>query len=467
MDISQLREEINKDPILAALSRLAKEKRIPFFLVGGYLRDLLLGTHARDYDFALPKEASSSIERIEETLCLHFFKVGKEEANTITYRIIKEEMSVDITFIQGETIEEDLKRRDFTINAMAFSLRDETFHRVGGSLEDMDQKLIRTVSSDSIDQDPLRMLRAVRYLCSLEGFHMDEHLIREISSKKGQIRRIPGERIKIELDQILLSPRAFVGMKFLYESTLLLTLFPELEGLKSLGQGEYHHLNVLPHILLMIEKISWALEWVAQRGAKVSITEEDRLSLYYAALFHDIGKQDTYSEDEKGRIHFYTHESYSCQKAEGIMERLRFSNQLMNRILRIIQHHMRIHNLPGGTKEGALKRLVNQMGEETPLLVLHTLADKEASRGILSIQVDEVVESHCLQILELFKEKDIVHPPPLINGHDVMVLGYSAGPQVGQILDFIRQKQVEGEIRNREEALRILEEKFGKEGVRR
>jgi putative nucleotidyltransferase with HDIG domain len=217
----------------------------------------------------------------------------------------------------------------------------------------------------------------------------------------------------------------------------------------------------------MIEKISWALEWVAQRGAKVSITEEDRLSLYYAALFHDIGKQDTHSEDRGGRVHFYTHESYSCQRAEGIMERLRFSNQLMNRILRIIQHHMRIHNLPGGTKEGALKRLVNQMGEETPLLVLHTLADKEASRGILSIQVDEVVESHCLQILELFKEKDIIHPPPLVNGHDVMALGYSPGQQVGQILDFIRQMQVEGEIKNREEALSILEEKFGKEGVRR
>jgi tRNA nucleotidyltransferase/poly(A) polymerase len=467
MDIRQRREEIFKDPILAALSRLAKEKRIPLFLVGGYLRDLLLGTHARDYDFALPKEASSSIEKIEEALCLHFFKVGKEEANTITYRIMKEEVSVDITFLQGETIEEDLKRRDFTINAMAFSLRDETFHRVGGSLEDMDQKLIRTVSSDSIDQDPLRMLRAVRYLCTLEGFRMDEHLIREIASKKEEIRKIHGERIKIELDQILLSTRAFAGMKFLYESTLLLTLFPELEGLQSLGQGEYHHLNVLPHILLMIEKISWALEWVAQRGGKISLAEEDRLSLHYAALFHDIGKQDTYSEDEKGKVHFYTHESYSCRRAEGIMERLRFSNQLKHRILHLVQHHMRIHNLPGGTKEGALKRLVNQLGEDTPLLVLHTLADKEASRGILSVQVDEVVEGHCLQILELFKVKDIVHPPPLINGHDVMALGYSAGPQVGQILDFIRQMQVEGEIRDREEALRMLGERFEKEGVRR
>jgi len=123
---------------------------------------------------------------------------------------------------------------------------------------------------------------------------------------------------------------------------------------------------------------------------------------------------------------------------------------------------MRILNMPEETKEGALKRLVNQMGEETPLLVLHTLADKEASRGILSIQIDEVVERHCLRILELYTEKDIVHPPSLVTGHDVMALGYSAGPRVGQILNFIRQRQVEGEIKTREEALRILEQKFGK-----
>jgi tRNA nucleotidyltransferase/poly(A) polymerase len=462
--MESIKQAVLKDPTLSKLSELAKEKKIPLFLVGGYLRDLLSGTERKDYDFALPKEASSSIKIIEETLGLHFFKVGKEETNTVTFRILKEGLSVDIAFLQGETIEEDLERRDFTINAMAFSLRDETFHSVERSLEDLGKRLIRTVSDRSIDQDPLRMLRAIRYLCTLEGFMMDEGLVGEISSKKEQLRKTPGERIKTELDQILLSPRAFSGMKSLSESTLLLTLFPELGGLENLGQGGYHHLNVLPHILHVVEKVSWALEWVACRAKRISLPEEDRLALYYAVLFHDIGKQDTYSEDEKGKVHFYFHESHSCQRAEGIMERLRFSNQLKNRILHLVQHHMRILNLPGGTKEGALKRLVNQMGEETPLLVLHTLADKEASRGILSIQIDEVVEGHCLRILELFGEKDIVHPPPLINGHDVMVLGYSPGPKVGQILYFIRQRQVEGEIKNREEALKMLKEEFGNEG---
>ena len=467
MDLSQLRQEIRKDPILSALSRLAKEKKIPLFLVGGYLRDLLLGAPAKDYDFALPKDASSFIETIEEAFHLHFFKVGKEEINTTTYRIIREGMSIDLTFLQGETIEQDLRRRDFTVNAVAFSLQDETFHWVEGALEDVGKKLIRTVSNRSIDQDPLRMLRAIRYLCILEGFAIDKELKEEISLKREKILSLPGERIRTELDQILLSPRPAVGMKSLDESNLLFSLFPELKGLENLGQNEHHHLDALFHTLLIIEKISWASQWVARNDREVLLNQADRLSLYYAALFHDIGKQDTYSKDEKGSVHFYTHEAFSVQAAEGIMERLRFSNLMKNKVLHLVKNHMRILNLSWQTKETALRRLVNQIGDETPLLVLLSLADKEASRGILSAQIDEVVERHCLRILELFREKDIVHPPPLITGHDVMALGHSSGPKVGQILSFIRQKQVEGEIKNREEALRVIKERFGMEGVKR
>ena len=460
MNLKLIGKEILSDPILSKLSDLAKKKKVPLFLVGGYIRDVLIGMHRRDYDFALPKEVSLFIPMMEEALHFRFFKVGKEEKNTITYRSIKSDLSFDLTFFQGQTIEEDLQRRDFTINAIAFSLLDETFHWAEGAFEDIEKKVIRTVSNLSIDQDPLRMLRAVRYFCTLDDFVLDKVLKKEISAKREQIGKLPGERIKTELDHILLSSRPAVGMKSLYESSLLLTLWPEMKGLEELGQNEYHRVDVLSHTLLMIEKILWASDWIAQNGRRISLNQDDWLSLYYAALFHDLGKQDTYSDDEKGRVHFYHHESFSCQRTEKIMERLRFSNPMRNRILRLIQNHMRILNLTQETKETALKRLVNQMAEETPLLVLHTLADKEASRGILSIQIDEVVNAHCLRILELFEEKDIVHPPSLITGHDVMALGYSSGPRVGHILNLIRKKQVEGEIKTREEALEILQSEF-------
>lgn len=460
MDINSLREEILKDPTLSELSNLAKEKRVPIYLVGGYIRDLLLEANRLDYDFALPKEASSFISTIEEILGVHFFKVGKENTGTTTYRVIKKEISLDITPFQGQTIEEDLQRRDFTMNAIAFSLFDGKFHWVQRAFEDIEEKRIRSVSPRSIDQDPLRMLRAVRYLCTLDGFSMDLRLKEDISSRKELIKKIPGERIKMELDRILLSHRPGLGINILYELGLLLTLFPELKGLENLGQSQHHHLNVLSHVLLMIGKISWAHAWVTQNGQTLSLLEEDWLALYYATLFHDLGKQDTYSQDEKERVHFYHHESFSCERVEAIMERLRFSYPAQNKILHLIKHHMRILNLSKETKEGALKRLVNQIGEETPLLVLHTLADKEASRGILSVQLDEIVEAHCIRLLQLFEEKDIVHPPHLITGHDVMAMRYSPGPKVGEILNLIREKQVEGEIKTREEALQVLKERF-------
>lgn len=463
MDEKTLIQRVLDDPILFKLSRLAKETGTPLFLVGGRLRDLLLGIPSgqfrkamMDYDFVLPKAYSSFIPKMEEALQFHFFKVGKEEAGTATYRMHRKGISMDVTFFQGETLEEDLRRRDFTINAIAVSLRDDTCHSVEGAFHDIDRKIIRAVSPRAIEQDPLRMLRAIRYLCTLEGFTVDIHLESEISLRKELIGGLPGERIKMEIDRILLSPRPGLGIRSLYELGLLLRLIPELKGLEGLSQNRHHHLQVLPHILLMIDKIAWAEEWFIRNGRTIVLTQEEKLILYYAALFHDLGKQNTYSEDEKGRIHFYHHESFSCKSAEAIMERLRFSNEMKARILRLVQNHMRILNLSHEAGESALKRLVNQVGAEIPMLVLHTLADKEASRGILSIQIDEVVEDHCLRLLQLFEEKDIVHPLPLITGYDVMALGYPSGPKVGEILNSIREKQIEGEIKTREEALEAL-----------
>ena len=464
-DEERLTHRVLGDPILMKLSTLAKEKRVPLFLVGGYLRDFFLNTPSfepigMDYDFTLPRQWSSFLPMMESSLQFHFFKVGKEDAGTTTYRMTRKACSMDVTFFQGETIEEDLQRRDFTINAIALSLLNETWHAVHRAFEDIKTRVIRTVSPKALDQDPLRMLRAIRYLCTLEGFALDIELEREIVLKKDLIRTLPGERTKMELDRILLSPRSGLGIRSLYELSLLLTLIPELAGLEHLGQGRHHHLRVLPHILAMMEKIHWAEEWVARNGKPLSLTPDERLILSYAALFHDLGKQDTYSQDENGRIHFYHHESYSCKRADAIMERLRFSNAMKHRVLHLIQHHMRILNLSSETGESAFKRLIHQFGEDISLLVLHTLADKEASRGILSIQMDEVIEGHCLRILQLFDEKKIIHPPPLITGHDVMALGYSPGPKIGEILNAIREQQIEGRIRTKEEALKVLEERF-------
>ena len=345
MDLSLIRTSVLQDSVLSRLSHLARERGVALFLVGGYLRDLLLGIHRQDYDLALPHEASSFIPVIEEAFHFHFFMIGKEEMGTVTYRIIKPDLSIDLTLFQGQTIDEDLQRRDFTINAIAFSLCDERVHSVEGAFEDIGKRIIRAVTDQSIDQDPLRMLRAIRYLATLDGFELDRKLAQEISLKKRLIEKTPAERVKQEMDKILLSRHRTLGMKVLYESGLLLTLLPELKGLESLRQGEYHHLNALSHTLLVLETISWAFKWLASGKQDTPLSEEDHLSLYYAALFHDLGKQDTFSQEEDGSIHFYHHEAYSCLTAERAMEKLRFPNLMRDKVLRLIKNHMRILNL--------------------------------------------------------------------------------------------------------------------------
>jgi poly(A) polymerase len=461
MDVKQIEQAVLRDPVLSRLSSLAGREKVPLFLVGGYFRDLLLDIPCRDYDFVIPEAFSSLLPRMEDALGVRFFKVGREESRTITYRITKPEISIDMTFLQGRRIEDDLDRRDFTINAMAFSLGEGTFHHVEHSLEDIRDRVIRSVSDRSIDQDPLRMLRAIRYFSTLDGFRLDPRLAEEILSKRAGILRTSGERIKMEIDRILLAPHRNSGLLTLRESGLLLTLFPELTGLESFDPSPYHHVDALSHTLLMIEKLPWALEWSAHHGHQMILAREDDLALSYAALFHDLGKQDTAARDNEGTIHFYQHESFSSRRALAIMERLRFSNSLRDQVLFLVEGHMRILALPPGTKEGALKRLVHHMGDLTPLLVLHTLADKEASRGVLSLPRDEVVEAFCLRALTLYEQKDIVRPLPLVSGRDLIALGYPPGPKVGHILSVIREHQVTGEIKTREEALKFIMEQFG------
>ncbi len=461
MNPDQIERKIKEDQILKKLSTLCQENNIPIFLVGGFIRDILIGkSDLKDYDFSLPRAYSNFIPIIEKTLEVHFFKIGNEGKNTITYRLIKDDFSIDITYLQGESIYEDLKRRDFTINAIAYGLYDKRLYSLEGSFDDIEKKVIRMASKNSIENDPLRMLRAVRYLCTLEGFKICDELEKEIHSKKDLIENVARERIKTELDLILLSPKPALGIEFLYRVSLLYHIFPELKGLEDIGISNGQTIDVISHTISTLKNISSATKWLSDNNRDITLSRDDWLSIYWACLFHDIGKKDTYSIDESGKIHFYNHEKFSCKIAEAIMERLRFSNQMRERVLRLIKNHMRILNLAGNSKDSAIKRLVNQLGEDTKLLLLLTLADREASRINMTIERDDWVERNCLRILNILDQKEVIKLPKLISGYDIMELGYQAGPIVGEILKIIREKQIEGEINTRDEALEFLKSRF-------
>ena len=162
MALKDLERELLKDPILLRLSSLAKKEKVPLFLVGGYLRDLGFQGSGVIMTSLCPERPLSFITIIETTFRIRFFRLGKDEETT-TFRWVQPDMSMDITFFQGQNLAEDLLRRDFTINTLAYSLEDGAWHWAEGAIDDIENRRIRTVSDRSLDGDPLRMLRAIRY----------------------------------------------------------------------------------------------------------------------------------------------------------------------------------------------------------------------------------------------------------------------------------------------------------------
>lgn len=459
MDIKKIEE----DHILKKLSIISQETRTPIYIVGGYIRNLLLDKTDKlnDYDLAIPHQASSIIPLIEESLGIHFFKIGDKD--TINYRYIKEEFSIDLTFLQGDSIKEDLQRRDFTINALAYSLLEKKLYWIEGTFEDIEKKVIRATTKSSIENDPLRMLRAIRYLCTLKGFSLDQNLYIEILNKKDLIENVAKERIKMEMDYILLSPKPDLGLETLYKTGLLFKIIPEFNGLENIGEDDRKSIDVISHSILTLKYIPWSLKWFENRGRNIILSSQDRLSLFWASLMHDIGKKDTYSKDENGKIHFYHHEKLSAEIAKKIMERLRFSNHLKEKVLELVRNHMRILNLTGSVKDNTIKKLINKMGQDITLLLLLTMADREAWRTTLNKEINDDVEITCLRILELSDQSEIIDPPKLITGHDILALGYTSGPIIGEILNLIREKQLDGEIKTRKEALDFIKNRFNPE----
>ncbi len=199
-------EKIHRDRVLITLASIAKREKVELYLVGGIIRDLTLGRGRQDYDFVLQQRNMTFVHKFRQELKGHLFSMGKDEKQRV-YRILTGNEILDFNVIDGSTIGEDLQKRDFTINAMAYSLHEHRFYFHPGAEEDIDKKLIRMVSSRGFDRDPLRMIRGVRYLCILEGFRWDEKTKGIIRRKPSLVRSISVERIKMEMDRILLSPK--------------------------------------------------------------------------------------------------------------------------------------------------------------------------------------------------------------------------------------------------------------------
>lgn len=413
--------------------------------MGGAIREIALGREPRDYDFALLDAAD--LTRIEEAFGKRSFLLGKKPIQT--HRIVAGETVLDITILE-ETIGKDLERRDFTMNAVAFDIRQDSIIDPLGGLHDIERRLIRYPSRDTIASDPLRMLKAVRHFAALEDFTLDPELIEAMTSSRQLIEKTAPERIKYELDLIMVSDGVHRGMDTLTKTGLIFQVFPELEALRIMDVEKGFSLETYGHTLL-------GFSFLHSRGGLYLADRLAAKDVGYALLFHDLGKAHTYSyDDAKDLVHFFNHERISKDMAAAIMERLRFSTHEAKRITALIESHMRIFLISSSeATEKAIRRLIYKMGDLTPQLIALTLCDMYGSSGGEENASTRQVIQNCDSILAAWHESKKEPLPRLVSGNDLLAEGFAEGPLLGRCLDAIRDKQIAGEIRDRREALDI------------
>jgi tRNA nucleotidyltransferase/poly(A) polymerase len=467
---------------------------LEIYLVGGAVRDLLLDRISSDLDFALPSNGISIARRVANSLHADFMVLDQERdtGRAIITDSDGERTYLDFAVYRGSDLEEDLRARDFTMNAMAFDLHKQTIFDPLDGASDLHENLIRPCSSTSISDDPVRILRAIRQAANFD-FKIEIETRTAMKQAANLLPAISSERKRDELFKILEGPSPDAAMRALEMLGVFPHLLPELPAMKGVEQSPphiydvwEHTLNVLGHLetLFACMRIDYSAnetddmlsglftlrigrfrEKFAEHFAKsLNMDRSIRAALFFAALYHDVQKPATMSVDESGRIRFFDHDVKGAQVASNRGRAFNLSNDEIERIERIIKHHMRFHfftsRLEGDKQEPtrkAIYRFFRDTGAAGVDLVLLGLADLRGTQGPSLTQDTWTAALDIAQILlENYwdRPEETVAPPRLLDGNELMKeLNLEPGRIVGQLLEAIQEGQATGKISTREEAI--------------
>src|SRR5678815_2402400 len=372
------------EDLLEILAGLARRARAKVYVVGGYLRDRLLDREPVDLDLLVEGSPAPFLHAV--SAAARFDPIVFSRREPVTYRVAMNDWLVDISACRAGGLTAALQRRDFTINALAAPLRVTPRSPAGqprplaslgeiidplGGLDDLKARRIRHIATEALDEDPLRLLRAVRLAVILEGFTLDSDLRRQLREKARLIDAVPVERILPEMEVVMASPRAGAGLRMMADFNLLFQLFPELKPLEGLRQNRWHRFDALEHTLRCVEEADALQNGHPALMIDARLGVEDAEVLKWSSLYHDTGKAATARMREDGEAHFYGHETISAQLAVQALGRLRAGSRKIERIRKLIENHLRLTLLSEGeASEKALRRIVNQLKYDTPLLCL-------------------------------------------------------------------------------------------------
>ncbi|MGB4965491.1 MAG: HD domain-containing protein [Microgenomates group bacterium] len=415
------------------------------YVVGGGVRDLILGKEITNWDFT----TNASVEAIQKLFPEHFYE---NNYGTVTVVLDKEKgFLFEVTPFRKESgytdsrhpdeiewatkVEEDLARRDFTVNAIAFDGKSLVDPYAGE--QDIEKKIIKAVGNADVrfSEDALRLMRAVRIATQL-GFSIDTETLESIKKNAELITHISGERIRDELFKIIGSTRAADGITLLHETTLLKYILPEVEdcfGVDQVSPGRHHTVDVGTHLI----------EALRLCPSTDTITR-------FATLLHDIGKAKTYAKDEHTQmITFYNHEIVGASQVYEIAQRLHLSKKEREKLVTLVRYHM--FTVSETQTDSAIRRFIRNVGKEYMYDALDLrVADRLGSGAKLTSWRTELFKKRLEEVQhEPFAVKDLI-----INGKDVMEqLSLKPSPQVGQILDALFAEVFAGTLKNEREVL--------------
>jgi len=496
--------------ILASVNDTLVALDVKAYLVGGFVRDVLLGRQTADIDIAINADALEIVPKVAAALGGRYVpldkvnKVGRVVLPGTETAPIQAKWQLDFATFEGN-IEMDLARRDFTLDAMAVDLSRIIHQPYPSSKErknkppelidpfngwdDLCHGVVRVVAESTFTADAVRLLRAVRLAAEL-GFHLDKNTETLIKRDHALITGVAGERVREELLRLLAVPNTRSILTYLDELGLLTEIVPELAETKGVTQPKEHFWDVFHHSVETMavvdfllrrgsweyagEKILTAVPWspvLAQHfDLEVSHGSTRRLLLKLAALLHDIAKPQTKGIDTAGRMRFLGHASEGAATVVDILERLRFSVKEIKLVELLVKHHLRPGQMSrdGLPSQRAIYRYFRDCGDAGIDIIFLNLADFLAARG-LNLDIDEWqehVQVVAYVLAQRFQEENRIVPPKLVNGHDLInILGMSPGPEIGEALEMVCEARAAGEIVTREDALTYVRDRRSSKAV--
>ena len=463
------------------------------YLVGGSVRDFVMGKPYLDRDIAI-KNAELFAKNLAEKLDATFITLDNE--NKI-YRIVlkDKENYLDISELRGKSIEEDLKQRDFTINAIAYDLKEEKFIDILNGIEDIKNKQIRAIKEENFIDDPLRILRAFRFMATT-GFEIDEESAKMLIKHKNLLSKPSKERIHDEIMKLFGGKYTSKTLLRMLDLGILELIFPFVKDMKKVPSNSHHHLDLIHHVIETVRQIEIMYEEINQLSSRSQIKGEEscfsirehldqidfggypRINhLKLAGFLHDIGKYSTWTLEDNGktiwsikdgtdypkdnsyRHRFIKHDLEGEKLVKSLLKDLKFSNKQIEYISKMVRYHIYPSNVivSPNLDSKVMMRYIRKMENNVIDNIILAKADRLSAQGPdVTKEMTEANLSGLQKLLDFYLEvKPTLKPlPKLIDGKEIMqILGIKQSPLLGKIINELHEAQLSEEVKTKEEAI--------------